>query len=69
MQDILNAHIEHREPFRPFAPAILEERTADYFERSFASPFIQLTYPVRQGPVTKTNESRTCARTPRCVPK
>jgi carbamoyltransferase len=49
MQDILNARIKHREPFRPFAPAILEERTGDYFERSYPSPFMLLTYPVRPG--------------------
>src|SRR5262249_46577602 len=27
MKDILNARIKHREPFRPFAPSILAERT------------------------------------------
>jgi carbamoyltransferase len=47
MQDILNARIKHREPFRPFAPAILEERTAEWFEKSDPSPFMLLTYPVR----------------------
>jgi carbamoyltransferase len=47
MQDILNARIKHREPFRPFAPAILEERTGEYFEKSYPSPFMLLTYPVR----------------------
>jgi carbamoyltransferase len=47
MQDILNARIKHREPFRPFAPAVLEERTGEYFEKSYPSPFMLLTYPVR----------------------
>jgi carbamoyltransferase len=47
MQDILNARIKHREPFRPFAPTILEERTAEWFEKSDPSPFMLLTYPVR----------------------
>jgi carbamoyltransferase len=46
MQDILNARIKHREPFRPFAPAILEERTGEWFEKSYPSPFMLLTYPV-----------------------
>jgi carbamoyltransferase len=46
MQDILNARIKHREPFRPFAPAILEERTGQWFEKSYPSPFMLLTYPV-----------------------
>ncbi|MDH4346929.1 MAG: carbamoyltransferase, partial [Thermoleophilia bacterium] len=47
MQDTLNARIKHREPFRPFAPAILEERTGEWFEKSYPSPFMLLTYPVR----------------------
>ena len=33
MKNILNARIKKREPFRPFAPSILEERVGEYFER------------------------------------
>jgi carbamoyltransferase len=47
MKDVLNRRIKQREPFRPFAPSILEEATADYFERSHPSPFMSLAYPVR----------------------
>jgi carbamoyltransferase len=47
MKDILNQRIKHREPFRPFAPSILEEATADYFERSYPSPFMNLAYSVK----------------------
>ena len=38
--------IKHREPFRPFAPAILAEHAADYFDmpRDRASPYMQATY-------------------------
>jgi carbamoyltransferase len=32
MKEIINAKIKFREPFRPFAPVILEEAVADYFE-------------------------------------
>ncbi len=32
MKTIVNEKIKFREPFRPFAPAVLEERTRDYFE-------------------------------------
>jgi carbamoyltransferase len=46
MQDILNARIKHREPFRPFAPVILEERTGEYFDKTYPSPFMLLTYNV-----------------------
>jgi carbamoyltransferase len=47
MKDILNQRIKHREPFRPFAPSILEEATGQYFERSYPSPFMNLAYSVR----------------------
>jgi len=47
MKDVLNQRIKHREPFRPFAPSILEEAVGDYFERSYPSPFMNLAYRVR----------------------
>jgi carbamoyltransferase len=47
MKDILNSRIKHREPFRPFAPSILEESTGDYFDQSYPSPFMLMTYNVR----------------------
>src|SRR3990170_2090710 len=47
MKDILNSRIKHREPFRPFAPSILEERTGEWFEDAVADPFMVQVYPVR----------------------
>jgi carbamoyltransferase len=47
MKEILNRRIKHREIFRPFAPSVLAEATADYFEKSHPSPFMTLAYPVR----------------------
>jgi carbamoyltransferase len=47
MKDILNARIKHREPFRPFAPAIKEDKTSEYFEKSDPSPFMLMTYNVK----------------------
>jgi len=47
MKEILNRRIKHREIFRPFAPSILEEKTAEYFEQSHPSPFMTLAYAVR----------------------
>jgi carbamoyltransferase len=44
MKDILNARIKHREPFRPFAPSILAERTGEWFEQDYPSPFMVLVY-------------------------
>ncbi len=36
MKDIVNTKIKFREPFRPFAPAVLAERAADFFEPRIA---------------------------------
>jgi carbamoyltransferase len=47
MKDVLNARIKRREPFRPFAPSILEERVGDYFEQSYPDPFMIKVYRVR----------------------
>ena len=44
MKDVLNARIKHREPFRPFAPSILAERTGEWFEQDYPSPFMVLVY-------------------------
>jgi carbamoyltransferase len=48
MKDILNARIKHREDFRPFAPAVLEERSGDYFEHPGKSPYMLFCPPVRR---------------------
>ncbi|MBC8029367.1 MAG: carbamoyltransferase [Pyrinomonadaceae bacterium] len=48
MKEILNERIKKREPFRPFAPSILEERTADYFEQEHPAPTMLMVYQVRE---------------------
>ena len=45
-QQLLNSRIKNRESFRPFAPAILEEHTADYFDQSYPDPFMLKVYGV-----------------------
>ena len=40
MKDTINAKIKRRESFRPFAPSVLRERVADYFEQDVYSPFM-----------------------------
>ena len=47
MKDILNARIKHREHFRPFAPSILAERTAEWYDQDYTSPFMILVYKTR----------------------
>ena len=46
MQSRLNRKIKFREGFRPFAPSILSERAADYFELDVESPYMTLVAPV-----------------------
>ncbi len=48
MKDLLNRRIKHREPFRPFAPSVLEEETAAWFERGVPSPAMLLVDRVRK---------------------
>jgi carbamoyltransferase len=47
MKDILNDRIKKREPFRPFAPSILEERVGDYFEQTHAAPTMLMVYQIK----------------------
>jgi carbamoyltransferase len=46
MKDIVNSVVKQREPFRPFAPAVLEERAGEYFEGCRKSRFMISTYRV-----------------------
>jgi carbamoyltransferase len=47
MRDVLNAKVKQREPFRPFAPAVLVERAAEFFEITQPDPFMTLAPRVR----------------------
>ncbi|MDH3466177.1 MAG: carbamoyltransferase [Gammaproteobacteria bacterium] len=46
MQATMNLKIKYRESFRPFAPAVLAERAADYFELDGPSPYMLLVADV-----------------------
>ncbi len=48
MQSVMNLKIKYRESFRPFAPAILRHRVADYFNMDTDSPYMLLVAPVRE---------------------
>ncbi len=53
MKEIVNTKIKFREPFRPFAPAVLEERTQEFFEienpeQSYPARYMLLVTPVRE---------------------
>ena len=46
IKDILNSKIKRRESFRPFAPSILREHTAEWFEIDADVPFMAQVFPI-----------------------
>lgn len=47
MKDILNLKIKRRESFRPFAPSVLREATAEWFEIDADVPFMGQVFQIR----------------------
>ena len=59
MQATMNLKIKFRESFRPFAPAVLEERVGEWFELDRRSPYMLLVAPVtaaKRWPMTAAEE-------------
>ncbi|MFA6600880.1 MAG: carbamoyltransferase C-terminal domain-containing protein, partial [Candidatus Omnitrophota bacterium] len=48
MQETMNLKIKFRESFRPFAPSVMREKVADYFEMTCESPYMLLVTGVRK---------------------
>jgi carbamoyltransferase len=48
MQKTLNLRVKYRESFRPFAPSILAEDVADWFEHDDVSPYMLMVADVRE---------------------
>jgi carbamoyltransferase len=57
MQSVMNLKIKFRESFRPFAPAVLREDVADWFELSVDSPYMLLVAPVKNPIAPKPEEA------------
>jgi len=47
MQTVMNLKIKYRESFRPFAPSVLADRVAEYFELDRCSPYMLIVAPVK----------------------
>jgi carbamoyltransferase len=47
MKAILNAKIKRRESFRPFAPSVLDDSVADWFEEDDEVPFMMQVFQIR----------------------
>lgn len=48
MPDKINRRVKFRESWRPFAPSVLAERNADWFEPAIESPYMLFSLRVRQ---------------------
>jgi carbamoyltransferase len=46
MQSVMNLKIKFRESFRPFAPAVLQDHAAEFFDIESESPYMLLVAPV-----------------------
>ena len=51
MRDKLNAIVKFRESFRPFAPAVLQERAGEFFDlpANHSVPYMESVFPVHSG--------------------
>jgi len=61
MQEVMNLKIKFRESFRPFAPSVLREKAAEWFELKDESPYMLLVAPVaksRQRAMTPEEQKR-----------
>ncbi len=47
-KDRINNEVKHREPFRPFAPSILKEHAAEYFDTTGDSHFMLMASKARE---------------------
>ena len=53
VKDRVNKLIKYMEPFRPFAPAILEEFQSDYFDYTNPVPYMTEVHPVKKNKLSK----------------
>jgi carbamoyltransferase len=57
MQKLLNLKVKYRESFRPFAPSVLREDVADWFDLDIDSPYMLLVAGVKRERARKMSES------------
>ena len=57
MQKLLNLKVKYRESFRPFAPSVLREKVADWFDLDCDSPYMLLVAGVKEDRRRAMNEA------------
>ncbi|HET7091212.1 MAG TPA: carbamoyltransferase C-terminal domain-containing protein, partial [Anaerolineae bacterium] len=64
MKDRVNNQVKHREPWRPFAPSVLEEAIGRYTAKPMVSPYMILAFDTNPGSqveiVSATHVDGTC---------
>jgi carbamoyltransferase len=63
MKDIVNTKIKFREPFRPFAPVVLAERAAEYFDYPNVETSSMPRFMLAVSPVKPDKMDAACATT------
>ena len=58
MQSVINLKIKYRESFRPFAPSVLREHVAEWFELEVDSPYMLLVADVAPQKRVQTSEGQ-----------
>jgi len=48
MKDRINNFVKHREPWRPYCPSIIDKFRNKYFETDYPSPFMILSFKVKE---------------------
>ena len=61
MKEIVNTKIKFREPFRPFAPVILRERSPEYFDYPQVSDHHAPRYMLMVAPIKADKQQEICA--------
>jgi len=59
MQSVMNLKIKYRESFRPFAPSVLREHVAEWFDLNYDSPYMMLVADVAEGHRRQMSEAET----------
>ena len=58
MQKTLNLKVKYRESFRPFAPSVLREHLADWFDLDVDSPYMLLVAPIAESRIRRMTAER-----------
>jgi len=58
MQTTMNLKIKYRESFRPFAPSVLAEDVADFFEHKTSSPYMPMVAQLKSALLKSVDQSK-----------